>query len=239
MKLFIPLWIAEAVFAALFMVAGHPISTKKGFGFKMVACALYLGNALYAFSLSAKTAFGVTILIGILGGLIGDVFLSIDPLIREKHSKKAVFTCFLFGGLFFLGGHIAYLTAFLRLLLEADAFRFLPFAALCGGLLLIFALLLRITDIHAGKYTLPVAIYACGLCCMFALSVCTALFVTANQPILQAILIAAPILFVASDVTLAMKTADRKRFGSLGFRVFSLSTYFLAQMLFGISILLQ
>ena len=238
MKLFIVLWLAEAVFSALFIVAGHPVSTKKGFGFKMAACALYMANGLYAFSLSDKNTYGVIILLGLIGGLIGDVFLSADPFVRERSDPKLSFMLVLFGGVFFLAGHIAYMVAFLRLLLDAHAFRFLPFAALWGGMLLFFALLFKIADLHAGKYTLPVALYACGLCCMFALSVYAAVFVV-TAPMLRCILVAAPILFVTSDVTLAMISANKKRFGSLAFRAFSLTTYFLAQMLFGISIALQ
>ena len=237
MKWMIPLWIAEALFVALFIVAGHPISTKKGFGFKMAACALYIVNVAAAFSLSQKTAFGVTVALGILGGFLGDVFLAADPFIRDRHNTKLSFTFVMLGGIFFLAGHIAYIISFLHLLFDADAFRFLPFAGIWGGTLLFFALLLKITDIHAGKYTFPVALYATGLSCMFSLGICAALF--AAHGMFRYLLLAAPVLFVLSDITLAIKTADPKRFGSLGFRALCMTSYFLAQMLFGTAILLQ
>ena len=52
----------------------------------------------------------------------------------------------------------------------------------------------------------------------------------------QAVLIAAPLLFAFSDVTLALRTVDKERFESLPMRAVCLAAYFLAQMLLGLSI---
>lgn len=238
MKIIIPIWIAEALFAALFIVAGYPASTKKGFAFKMVACALYTANGLYAFSQSAHDAYGVTILLGLLGGWLGDIFLALDPFIRHKQNKKLSVTLFAIGGLFFLLGHGAYMAAFARLLTASHVFRIVPFALALGGILICFALVFRLSGVKAGKFTAPVAVYAVGLAGMCALAINAALFVFGGKTVLQCILIAAPLLFAFSDVTLALRCADKERFESMPMRAVCLTAYFLAQMLFGISIML-
>lgn len=239
MKVLIILWIAEAVFAALFILTGHPVSTKSGFWFKMAACGLFIANGLYAFLLSGKTEYGVTISAGLIAGCIGDVFLALDPFIRDRKDKKLSLTLFVIGGAFFLIGHFAYITAFARMLYTTKTFRFLPFAAAWGGILIVMALVIRLSGIHAGKIAIPIAVYAVFLGCMFALAVCAATFRYTGQIVMQSILIGAAALFVTSDVTLALKSADKTRFGSLGMRMLCLVAYFLAQMMFGLSILMQ
>lgn len=239
MQVLIPIWIAEAVFAALFIVTGYPKATKKGFVFKMLACALYMANGLYAYSLSAHTAYGVTILAGLACGWLGDVFLALDPLTQDKQSKTLSLTLKAFGGLFFLLGHAAYMTAFARLMAEAHAFRFLTFAIAMGGMLVCFALVFGQSKVSAGKFTAAVAVYAVGLAGMCALAISAALLVFSGQTVLQTMLIAAPLLFAFSDVTLALRVADGERFESLPMRAFCLSAYFLAQMLLGLSIRLM
>lgn len=238
MKVLIPIWIVEAVFAALFILTGFPRSTKKGFMFKMFACALFMANGLYAYLLSAWTAYGVTILIGLLCGWIGDVFLTLDPFIRHRQSRKLSMTLIIIGGSFFLFGHIAYIAAFLQQLLTAHAFRVLPLLLATGGVLACFALTFALCKVKAGKLFIPLAIYAAGLACMCGLGICAALFVFSGRIVTQCVLIAAPLLFAFSDVTLAMRSADKERFESLPMRAFCLGAYFLAQMLLGVSIML-
>lgn len=238
MKIWFPIWIVEAVFAALFIVAGYPKATKKGFVFKMLACAVYVTNGLYAYSLSAHTAYGVTILAGLVCGWLGDVFLALDPFTQDKQNKKLSLTLKAFGGLFFLLGHAAYMTAFVRLMTGSHAFRFLPFAIAMGGMLVCFALVFGLCRVSAGKFTAAIAVYAVGLAGMCALAICAALLVFGGQAVVQCVLIAAPLLFAFSDVTLALRVADSERFESFPMRAVSLGTYFLAQMLLGLSILL-
>lgn len=236
MKAFIPIWIAEAVFAGLFIVTGYPKATKKGFTFKMLACAVYMASGLYAYSLSAKTAYGVTILAGLVCGWIGDVFLGLDPFTEPRQNKKLSMTVFLIGGFFFLLGHIAYIVAFLRLMLERHAFRVLPFLLALGGVLLCFALVFGLAKVKAGKLLIPLTIYAVALASMCALAICTALLAYKGQSVVQCVLIPAPLLFAFSDVTLALRIADEERFESLPMRTVSLGAYFLAQMLLGLTI---
>ena len=236
MRVFIPVWIAEAVFAALFIVTGYPKAVKKSFVFKMLACALYTAHGLYAYSLSAHTAYGVTILAGLVCGWLGDVFLALDPFAQDKQNKKLSLILKAFGGLFFLLGHAAYMTAFAHLMAEAHAFRFLTFAIAMGGMLVCFALVFGLCKVSAGRFTAAVAVYAVGLAGMCALAISAALPVFSGQTVLQIILIAAPLLFAFSDVTLALRVADKDRFESLPMRAVCLGAYFLAQMLLGLTI---
>ena len=236
MQVFIPVWIAEAVLSALFIVAGYPESTKKGFVFKMLACALYTANGLYAFSLSEKAVYGVLILAGLACGWIGDAFLTLDPFIRRRQNRKLSMTFYIIGCIFFLFGHLAYIAAFLRLMRTPHAFRVLPFLLSFGGVLLCFALVYALSKVKAGKLFAPLTVYAAGLAGMCALAICAALLVFRGQTVLQAVLIAAPLLFAFSDVTLALCRADKERFGSLLMRTLCLTAYFLAQMLLGFSI---
>ena len=236
MSVFIPLWIAEAVFAALFIVFGYPEATKKGFVCKMPACALYIANGLYAYSLSARESYGVLILAGLVGGLIGDVFLALDPFTQHKQNKKLMLILKAFGGLFFLLGHVGYMAAFVHLLTSANAFRVLPFLLAFGGVYLCFGLVFVLCKVSAGKFNAAIAVYAAGLAGMCALAICAALLVFKGQIVLQCILISAPLLFAFSDVTLALRVADKDRFESLPMRSFCLGAYFLAQMLLGLSI---
>lgn len=237
MQVFIPLWIAEALFAALFIVTGYPVSTKKGFVFKMIACALYTANGLYAFAMSGREIHGVTILLGLACGWLGDVFLALDPFVRHKSDRKLSLTLTSIGGVFFLLGHFAYMFAFLYPFLTSHTFRFLPFALAMSGILLCFAAVFRLSKVSAGKLLVPVAVYAVGLGAMFALAVCAALQTSADRIVLRIILIAAPLLFAFSDVTLALRVADKDRFESLPMRTVCLGAYFLAQMLFGLILL--
>lgn len=239
MQLFIPLWIAEALFAGLFILLGHKRNTYAGFACKMCASVLFLVNGIYAYTLSDRTAYGVTVLIGLAVGVFGDAFLSTEVFTEKKNAEKLQFVFYIVGGVFFLLGHVAYMTAFARLLREAHAFRFLSFAAAWGGMLLCIAVTIYLCRIQGGKLAVPVAFYALAISCMFALAICTALQVFRDNMMMRCVLLAAPVLFITSDVTLAMRAADAKRFGSLSFRAVSLTVYFLAQMLFGISILLQ
>lgn len=236
MQIFIPLWIVESVFVGLFIPAGHPLTTKKSFALKMAACALFMANGLYAYSLSAHTAYGVTVLLGLAGGWIGDVFLALDPFVRHKQNRRLSIVLFAIGGFCFLLGHLAYMAAFTCLLRASHAFRILPFLLAFGGVLLCFALTFALAKVKAGKFFVPVVLYAAGLACMCALAICCALSVFPGQTVLQAVLIAAPLLFAFSDVTLALQNADKERFGTLTMRAVCLVPYFLAQMLLGLSV---
>ena len=88
------------------------------------------------------------------------------------------------------------------------------------------------------KFTVPIAIYAIAITSMFALSVNVAITNTTSGLLFKTALIAAPLLFVISDGTIVLKFFDKKKFATMPLRIVNLGTYFLAQMLFGLTIYL-
>ncbi len=232
MGMIISLWIAEGLFAALFIVAGYPRSTKIGFAFKMAAGAIYMANGIYSFKING-TSFGVILLAALFFGLLGDIFLTLDPFIQDETNSRLKIVLPGIGGLFFLLGHAAYMFAFIQLLRTSDAFRFLPFAAAFGGVMACFILVFVLCKVKAGKFLAPIIVYMAFLAGTCALGICSALLTKDVMTVTRCIFISAPLLFAFSDVTLALQTADKKRFKTLTMRTVCLASYFLAQMLFG------
>ena len=237
MVLFPVFFLADAVFAVLFIREGYPQSTKKGFAFKMIASAIFVANGLYAYFQSGKNAYGLTVLLALLLGFVGDIFLTFDPFLKDKSNKKLSTFFVVLGGVFFLAGHICYLLAFLRLLKASGTFRLPTFLCALCAVPVVFAVVLLALKIHLKAFTVPVFLYAVAISSMFAAAVCLALHGHAGQPTLQVLLFAAPLLFIVSDASLVLKSFDQDRFGNLTMRAVNLGTYYLAQMLFGLSVL--
>ena len=234
LEVFLALFVLEAVFAFMFIKAGWPESTKKGFVYKMIASAVFVAAGMYAFlSVSRESYYSVAILAGLISGFAGDIFLTLDPFIRDKKSKlntAAIIT----GGLFFLFGHICYICAFVREMLARRAFSPLITAVFWAGAMLVIIGLKLILNIKAGKLTVPVFIYALVLTFMAACAVCLAK--TQGGFISKAIIICAPVLFIISDFSLMIKFFDKERFNTLPIRALNLGTYYLSQMLLAVSI---
>ena len=113
---------AEMFFAYKFIMAGWPESTKKGFAFKMLASAVFVAAGVYAFmSVPAKSFYSKAILAGLVAGFVGDIFLTLDPFIKDKKSKMNT-AAIIIGGLCFLFGHICYIGAFVKEMLARNAF---------------------------------------------------------------------------------------------------------------------
>ena len=74
---------------------------------------------------------------------------------------------------------------------------------------------------------------------MGAQSITLALFGLSGHPVMQVVLVTAPLLFIISDSTLGLKFTDRERFGTLKIRLVTLITYYAAQMLFAYTIALM
>ena len=232
--LYILLFCAEAVFAALFIKAGYPEATKKGFVFKMISSTIFLLCGIYS-AYPFESRYGKLIVIALALGLLGDIFLTFDPFIKDKNDKKKSAFFILLGGLFFLSGHIVYMIAFAGEIKARGAFSasvFIAFAllAFAGVFALIF-----ISKVKPGKALAPIGVYAAAISCMFAMGVCLALGCFTGNLIAQILLIAAPLLFIVSDSSLLLEFFDKERFNTMTVRSINLGTYFLAQMLFGLS----
>lgn len=235
MMVYILLFIAEAIFSSLFIKEGFPKATKKGFCFKMCAATVFVLHGIYAYSQGIKDAFAISIIVALVFGFFGDLFLALSPFIKNKESKLLIFYMLL-GGLFFLSEHVTYIVTFAKELKKEDAFNAVIFGGVLLAVLIIGVVLTVTLKLKLGKFTVPIIIYAIAISSMLAISICLAVKAGGNIK-LQAILIAAPILFVISDSTLVLKIFDKKRFDNMPVRIINLGTYFLAQMLFGLSIL--
>lgn len=237
MIIYIILFIAEIIFASLFIKAGYPKATKKGFSFKMCAATVFVLNGIYAYFQGEKSAYTISIIIALIFGFWGDLFLALSPFVKNKESSKKLLTVFmLIGGIFFLLEHVTYIVTFAKELKERDAFNVLIFACVLLAVLAIGIITAVVLKLKLGKFTVPILIYALGISSMLAISVCLAISLSGNIK-MQLILFTAPILFIISDSTLALKIFDKKRFDNMPVRIINLLTYFIAQMLFGLSIL--
>ena len=228
------LFILEAVFTCLFIRAGYPEATKKGFAFKMIASSVFVINGVYS-ALPFGSRFPVLIVTALALGLAGDIFLTFDPFIKDKNDKKKSAFFILLGGAFFLAGHVVYMVAFAGEIKAKSAFSPLIFAlGIILGIAGIFALIL-FSRVKPGKAIIPIGIYAAAISAMFALGLCLALGAYAGSPAAKIILIAAPVLFIISDSSLLLEFFDKERFNNMTVRSINLGTYFLAQMLFGLA----
>ena len=237
MIIYILLFIAEIIFSFLFIKEGYPEATKKGFCFKMCAAAIFVLNGIYAYYQGEKGAYAISIIIALIFGFWGDLFLALSPFVKNNKNEKKLVTFFvLFGGIFFLLEHITYIVTFAKELKEKAAFNAVIFISVLLTVLIIGVVLTVFLKLKLGKFTVPIIIYAIAISSMLAISVCLAINGVGNLK-MQIILFCAPILFVISDSTLVLKIFDKKRFDNMLVRSINLSTYFLAQMLFGLSIL--
>ena len=237
MIIYILLFIAEMIFASLFIKAGYPEATKKGFSFKMCAAVIFVINGIYAYLQGVKDAYAISIVIALIFGFWGDLFLALNPFYRNKKNEKKLSIFFvLLGGVFFLLEHVTYIVTFAKELKKEAAFNAFVFVGVLLTVLIIGVVLTVVLKLKLGNFTIPIIIYALAISSMLAISVCLALKANGNIK-LQIILFLAPILFVISDSTLVLKIFDKKRFDNMLVRSINLSTYFIAQMLFGLSML--
>lgn len=238
MTVFFILLAAEIVFAAEFIIAGYPKATKKGFAFKMIASSIFLINGIVAYLHSDNIRYAALVTAGLTFGLLGDIFMIMDPFIKNKQSKKLPLFFVILGGAFFLLGHGAYIAAFVVMIKQKSAFDLTLFAVTAAASLTAVLLIGALLRIKPGKLLPGVVIYAAAVCCVLAAAVCLGVKGYPDSPIIAAVLISAPALFIISDSTLALKAFDKERFGTLTLRAVNHGTYFLAQMLFGLSVYL-
>ena len=196
---------------------------------------IYLLNGFYAFRSTEIRYYSLAIIAGLIAGFFGDIFLTLDPFIRDKKSKVNMIVIII-GGICFLFGHIAYILAFVRTLINKDLFRPALIFGVWAGAFILFIAVKSALKVNFGKLTVPVFVYAVIIIFMLSCAVCLAVYgIEGNLPAKTA-LIAAPVLFIISDFSLVLKFFDKERFNSLPVRIINLGTYFLSQMLLGLSI---
>lgn len=225
----------EFVFVPLFLKYSWPDKCWKSFGYKNVCSALFFAAGLLAMTISNNhTPYAKMIIIGLLFGWIGDLFLHIV-------SDKIIF--FGIGGLAFLIGHIFYIDAFSKAIQEtypqANTFEWYEILAV---VLLVAAVVLYgvLKKIKFNPMMIAVLLYAVTISTMLVkalrYSIGEIVYGMNDHMIMICVTVAlGAILFVLSDGSLGMILFAGKK-GNRPLKIFNIVTYFAAQILLASSI---
>lgn len=231
-------WILQIVTVPMFIKSGWPKSKKSTLYIKMVSSTVFVGYAIFNIFLS-DAGFGgryqQLILIGLVLGWIGDVFMTFDPFLEGK-PKSLSDTVALIGGASFLAGHIFFISAFIKAAKFEGATLFgVPFFIALAVLMVLLILTKIILKLKLGKFAIPVAVYALMIDFMFSSGLSLAVGVGGVMAFIT--LGVGTLLFVVSDFNLGLKIFDGERFNTLSIRTAYIVTYYIAQMLIAASLL--
>ncbi len=233
------LFVIDMVFAALYIKYGLPKVTKKSYVYKMVASGTFVLNGVIAFCFYNNSVYSKWVLLGLIFGCLGDIVIALEPFIKDNEKKKLhntiAVTC---GGVLFFFGHLLYIVAFLKELSITKSFIPALYFGMVGGIIAIAFLTFVFTKIRMGKFTVPIIFYAIAITSMFALSVNVAITNVTAGLLFKIVLFVAPLFFVISDTTIVLRFFNKEKYGTYPIRIVNLGTYFIAQMLFGLSIYL-
>ena len=233
---FAALFAADMIFAVLYIIYGFPKVTKLSFLYKMLASAIFVINGVIAYRYSVMSAYSKTVIAGLVFGFAGDAFLAIDPFLKGKLKEKKVVFGVVGGALFFIG-HILYIIAFVLEIKKEQAFN-LPVFLIAFAVMLGAGITVKVAlKVKLGRFAFPILGYAVALCAMCSLGICLAISHMGNIP-LMLLLIIGPLCFVFSDATIVLRMFYKDKYETIPMRFANLLTYFISQMLFGISILL-
>ena len=178
----------------------------------------------YILSISPITAVNGWVIGGLIGGFGGDVFLMLKPPEEAKMTLKL-------GLLSFLLGHICYIVVLIQLAAGFhdyqwwSAFLIIPFV-------LYAAIITPILIKHTGPMTIPVVVY---IAIIILMGVCTTFLWGAVAVSSVIVLTIGAWLFIISDTINAYNRFVAKIKAE---RLFTMSTYILAQVLIVIGVLL-
>jgi uncharacterized membrane protein YhhN len=209
-----------AVFLAVTLYAEKTDNDRLRYIFKPLASACFIAVAALGGAADGPGAYGPWILIGLVFGAAGDVFL----MVRGPRF-------FLFGLVAFLIGHICYVVAFSRVLPAGEWTTVYAAGPLIAAVAII-AWLWR----HLGRMRWPVMAYIAVIVSMMIGAV--AILVSDERLLLDdggmKLLVIGATFFFVSDLFVA-----RQRFVSEGYenRLIGLPTYYVGQMLLAVSTL--
>ena len=185
---------------------------------------------IYSFFVSSKSGFGIIVVLGLISGLLGDVFLALRRHIKDK--SDLFLTC---GFASFGIGHVFYLTAIILKYFSSSKILYfiIPFVLACL-LSVAFALFGGKLGLDYGQFKTVVAIY--GILLMSVMLTCISMCImtgfTETHIIIMGI---GAVLFAASDMVLS-----KKYFGgqpdSGPLTVANIATYFSGQFLIAFSL---
>ncbi|HOU09550.1 MAG TPA: lysoplasmalogenase family protein [Clostridiales bacterium] len=218
----------EFIFAAWFLEASWPRNTRKSLALKTVCSALFvLAGVSAAGAAKNMTPFAFLILGGLLAGMLGDFFLHIS---RKTAASAA-------GLLFFLTGHLLYISAFLLKQREymPDLPLFSAFELAAAGAMFAAVVALALAKkIELNAAAAPVAFYAATLIVMFIKATSLGVHIAeAGKPgAVAAFLLLAfgSLMFVVSDALLGIiHFAGEKK--NRPMKIISIAAYIAAQLM--------
>lgn len=216
-------WLVQIVFVPWFIRSGWPKTKRSSLFIKMVCSSAFVLFGVYTIHCAGRSSYGTQILIGLICGWFGDLFLTMGPFLPQ--GNKSVDTAItIVGGSAFLAGHIFYILAFFSVSDRKIAL-FLILYIVTLSLVLVTR---RLLHLEMDNLTIPVIIYAMMVTFMFTSGVVAGVSSGSVFGILT--LSVSTFLFLLSDLTLGVKTFAPK-FNTLPVRILYLSAYYIAQML--------
>ena len=252
----IALLVLEAVCVPLFLKYYWPKRCKKSFIMKTVSSIVFISIAVVCkFMAGNGTQYATYIILGLIFGMLGDVLL---------HWLKGTIPTFGGGVILFLVGHIFYINAFDKAIEASHAGGCVAATTAKTVMLVIGALaivaitaLLIVKKVFKGKeyYIIAAIIYGAVLFSMLAKAVeCAVVLAEFYEPgvapvlggleewqVAMAAVLGGSILFVISDLLLGFmiqrEHGKRQKEPVKILRIINIYTYYIAQVIFGLSIL--
>lgn len=229
-------------FVPLYDKAYWPEPTKKSLTYKMIAATMFVLIGVLGMLITDNTsAYAKTMLIGLVLGWIGDLFMHI-PHKENQPNMPLVYT----GAAAFLVGHIFYVTAFVKSTAAlTENYKFLSLPEIIAFFVIFIAFALMLEPVFKFKYENPfmkitLHLYSVFLVIMLVKSCAFGITYFAsgaeNGLIAMIILLVGGVLFFISDLTLGIRLLGGGK-GNKTIKTLSLYTYFYAQLLLATSIL--
>jgi len=219
-----------------FIKWGWPELTKKSLYIKTVCSAMFVLFSVFGMLLVNKglaLEYQRKIFIGLCLGFVGDVLLTTEPFFKNNKTANGVAS--ILGGVAFLAGHIFYIVSFFK---EMSLFGLSvgPLFWCTFAITLAIVISLKfILNVKLGKLAVPVLVYAIMIDVMFSSAL--TLGIGCGKLLLVFLLGGGALLFVVSDLNLALKIFDGKRFHTLPNRCIYIITYYIAQILIASTVL--
>ena len=232
--LLILFFVLQCVFTPLFLKASWPNRTTKSHCLKMVCATLFVSTGLLSMTISSNfTSFARVMIIGLVLGWIGDLFLHFDGKVG-----------FGIGFVAFLAGHIVYIKNYMDCLSSYEGYNHFNVIEIA-----FFIVLLVVSFIVFKKFKmefstklLKIAVIAYTIILVLMFIKATSLginhYLSGAEGGIGAVLTLffGGLFFVASDGTIGiLMFGGQKRNRPL--KIFNIATYFAGQMLLALSIL--
>lgn len=190
-------------------------------------CFVCLGILSFYLSDTTNTQYALAIIIGLILGMLGDIFLCLyDILVIPKRKDFVQYV----GVTFFFLGHICYMFNFLSI---SDLKLYLiPFVVIMPIIYLILALTKKVQTNTLQNVFLTIYFLALNLILVSAVN----LIITRDDVAFPVIILVASVLFISSDIVLGLSWFAPSAKLHKNYDFYIILSYFLAQCLYAISI---